>query len=245
MDEPGCAPPQRAPYRVVDADGDPWMCRDPYGAEEEALVSGRPWKPGDPPRTVDQVVFENNHTRSVLAYATLTERHGPVRPVVAMPPADAERLQELARAAGRKTLGTIAAALYAVEMRLGAEPPQLAHPGGLVHRDRLTAGRPGSWEAAILIDVIWVVGPTVTGDRIYPPLMDAATEIFARWATSPDGYVEFAETIPVVLAPVIDNYVTTRTLGIADDYLLDNEQLMNWAGSLSRVAGNRSRGFWA
>jgi hypothetical protein len=242
-----------APHRLVDEAFGPWMAKAPYSPEEKAMAPGwadreaeeerlRQEEPdllkrrSPAPLQLDEVVYENNHTREVLPYAELVRR-GPVRPVIGPPEADVARLQELIRAAGRNALGTLAAALYAVEQRLEAEEPPrmptsgLVSPGSLVRRDPLTAGRPGSWEASDLIDFTWEVGPSVDGDELDEELYREAIEIFHRWATDPAGYVEFAETIPEVLAPIVDE--GDGVGAVAADWLLLIERTRMWAGSKS------------
>jgi hypothetical protein len=251
---------EQAPHRVVDAQFGPWMMREPSGAVEEEMAPGyaararerarlerevpdpleRLGSPMEPVR-VDEVVYEHGHSREVLPLHGVEARYGPVRAVIAAPGADVDRLVELIRAARRKALGTIAAALYAVEQRIGAEPPPrmptsgLVPAGALVRRDPLTAGRPGSWEAGDLIDFTWTIGPVIGAAMIHEELHGAAVEIFHRWATGPDGYVEFAETIPGVLAAVTDESVGLSA--IAEDWLLDLERVRNWAGSKSTLHG--------
>ncbi|MEV3925852.1 hypothetical protein [Actinomadura coerulea] len=243
----------QAPHRrVVDAEYGPWMRREPSGPEEEAMAPGyAAWRaeverqravepdPSQwrfPPLRADQVVYVHGYTRQVLPLAEVEARYGPVRPVLVPDSADVERLQDLVRAAGRRALGTIAAALYAVEQRImGTEPPQPPSSGlgpdeGQLRRDPLTAGRPGSREAVDLIDVVWTIGPTVSSEGIHTDLHREAVEMFFRWATGPQKYVEFAETLPEALAVVVDE--RGGVAAIAEDWLLV-EQAAVWAGSKS------------
>lgn len=243
-----------APHRVVDAGFGPWMMREPYGDAEEALAPRaaarrleREQRGGEPvtaarpvePLRVDEVVYQHGHTREVLALAEVEARFGPVRPVLPPPGADVDRLLALIAAAGTNALGTLAAALYAVEQRIGAaEPPAMPESGpvpaeALIRADPLTAGRPGSWEAADLIDIIWTVGPTVGGERLDDDLYREATEIFHRWATGPDAYVEFAETIPEILALPIEEH---GIVSVADSHLMEHERIWSWAASKSSRA---------
>jgi hypothetical protein len=243
-----------APHRLVDAHFGPWLVREPHGPDQEAMAPGYAaraaelaWqereepdplkRPSPPPLRLDEVVYEHGHTRQVLPYAAVAEQYGPVRPVVAPSDVDQERLTELIRGAGRKALGTLIAALYAVEQLLQAEePPPMPTSGpvpasSLIRRDPLTAGRPGSWEARELIDIVWGVGPAVGRAQLDEELHREATEIFQRWATGPAGYVEFAETIPSILAPIVDSCGGVDA--IAEDWLLDLERAAGWAGSKS------------
>lgn len=243
-----------APHRVVDTGFGPWMMREPHGAAEEAMAPGaaarradREWRTREPltagravePLRVDEVVYQHGHTREVLALAEVQARYGPVRPVEPPPAADVDRLRELIAAAGARALGTLAAALYAVEQRIGAdEPPSMPESGpipagSLIRADPLTAGRPGSWEAGDLIDIVWTVGPTIGGERLDEDLYREAAEVFHRWATGP-AYVEFAETIPAVLASRIEEH---GVVSVADSHLLAQERIRSWAASKASADG--------
>ncbi|MGW3769809.1 hypothetical protein [Actinomadura verrucosospora] len=166
-------------------------CTAAWRAEVDRQRAAEPDPPQRryPPLGAVVVVYVHGHTRQALPLAEVEERYGPVRPVVAPDAADVERLQELVRDAGRLALGTIAAALYAVEQRIAATQPSRIPAGGaasaegLIERDPLTAGRPGSREAVDLIAVIWQVGPAVLGDQVHAELHAEAIEIFLRWAT--------------------------------------------------------------
>lgn len=234
-----------APYRVVDAGFGPWVGRGPVGLEEEAMApcgaarrAKAQRRAADPrlavlevePALVEEVVYQHGHTREVLPLAEVEAEYGPVRPVGPPPDADVMRLLELVRAAGGRALGTLAAALYAVELRIGASGPQPVPEGGsdvpdlLMPADPLTAGRPGSREAMDFIDFVWTVGPTISGDRLDEELHREATVVFYRWATGP-VFVEFAENIAEMLAPLIEDH------GIASvaDLLLLSEERIEWA----------------
>ncbi|MEV4677313.1 hypothetical protein AB0K34_37145 [Actinomadura sp. NPDC049382] len=187
------------------------------------------------PLQLNEVVYEHGHTREVLPYDKVVKRYGPVRPVIGAPSGDYDRLQAAIRGAGRTALGRIAAALHAVEQQLQAEKPPPVPTSGpiqpeqLVRRDPLTAGRPGSWEAGDFLDLVWTVSPNVGGDELDEELYRVGIEVFTMWATSPAGYVEFAETLPSVLADVVDE--GDGVGAIAQDWLLDLDRIRVWAAS--------------
>ncbi|MFD9948788.1 hypothetical protein ACFWYW_46945 [Nonomuraea sp. NPDC059023] len=171
-----------------------------------------------------------------LPYMQVVELYGPVRPVVAMPEEDADRLVAEMTRAGRKALISVLVALY----RLWAD--DLAAHRGQDRGHILTAGRGGSWEADTFRRVVHILGFQVGERRLDERLVDSVVEVVSRWLYNPDGYVELAEGFASLFAEVADAYEGDRhgMQIIADQWVMRHEgleTLENWALSLSRRHG--------
>jgi hypothetical protein len=89
-------------------------------------------------------------------YASLEAACGPLRPVLPVDTADAEELDRLLAMAGRKAIGSLAAALDLVfhQVREAAGGLDGSAASYAFARRTLTAGRGGSWESELLEQVI-------------------------------------------------------------------------------------------
>jgi hypothetical protein len=230
-------PTDPVPRRVVDASGGSWKTRPPGSAAERARVRATAGDSG-PDLALGEAIFEHLHTGESLPYAQAEDRHGPLRPVVLPPAADVRRLRDLAAAAGRRTLATLAAALREVERRTGGTDPG--------HRwtatpppDPLTAG---SWEhpqETALLYFIWHT-ETVTPDRTDAALLASATQIVTRWVTDPQLYIDCAWSLPAILAPLTaprqPRRITEEDLLSGEASGITDEELNALSGDLSRIA---------
>ena len=104
-------------------------------------------------------------------------------------------------------------------------------------RRTLMAGREGSWESVLLIEIVTFgnglnlakatrrvqdvderrkAGPSSRVDRA---VRDAMAEIFTRWVTGPDRYTEVAETLAAVVSRFADEHGRDGWRVIADQWL--------------------------
>lgn len=197
------------PYRAVDRDNYGWYkAGDGHG--------GSQWTTG----------LINSLGAEYGSYPELAAARGPVRPVLPVTDADEDDLRALFDQAGRKAVTTLAAALEAVFHQLDTE-----HRRGARDRDgfqyakrTMMAGRAGSWEASVLIEITWfgnglnlakatktlkhvddlrAAGPSKRVDKV---ARDAMAAIIWRWVADPERYTELAET----LASVVSRYADER-----------------------------------
>jgi hypothetical protein len=115
----------------------------------------------------------------------------------------------------------------------GADDDAFAYAGRT-----LTAGRPGSWEADAIGDVVWfgndlnlhpykaglpVETMRATGPnpkRVNVPARDAITAVLRRWTDSPGHYVEVPENLAAVISDYADErYGADGWAHIADQWL--------------------------
>lgn len=172
----------------------------------------------------------------------LDVQNGPLRPVLPLLADDAELLREAFRRCGRKTVTTVAAALEEVFHRLRNAMGGLGNATGSYDYAARTmiAGRSGSWESAVLIDVIlfgnilnqravdnWVDSRRAASpsSRVHHEARDVMAGIFRRWVTDEHRYTEVAET----LAFLVSHHADSTAYGgegvrVADD----PESLAGW-----------------
>jgi hypothetical protein len=156
--------PAAVPYRVVDRENYGWY-------QASALGGGTYWTTGHTNGLPD-VTFST--------YPGLVAARGPVRPVLPVTDADMEALHTLLGQAGRKGITSLTAALEVVFNRLNTEHhrsgPDL--DGFQYAKRTMMAGRAGSWEASLLMEVTWfgnglnLAKPTKVlkeGDIAWPP----------------------------------------------------------------------------
>jgi hypothetical protein len=215
------------PYRIVDASNHGW------------LTSGAGTYRTDP----------NHPDRQNLTLDQVAEKFGPIRPVEPITDADEALLTGVFTRIGRKTITTLAAAIEVVfhELRESA--------GGLNGNDSygyatrtMTAGRAGSWESAVLMEVMLfgnglnLVQPKGRGPaglaehadwkraagpskRVDVDGRRELADILRRWVTGPDRYVEVAET----LAGVVSRYADQVAYGREDVRMADDpESIRGW-----------------
>lgn len=170
------------------------------------------------------------------------ERHfGPVRPVLPMTETDADELKTAFDLAGRKLITSVASAVEQVyhEARERFGPWHRDAGGTADYAQRtLTAGRPGSWEAEVIMQVVYFgnelnlhphkaslsvekmreTGPNPK--RVHIEARDQIAEVLRRWTNSPDRYTEVAETLGATIARYADEtYGADGWKKIADQWL--------------------------
>lgn len=193
--------PASTPYRVVDAQDHGWyLTRDGYSPDlggSAALPYGITW---------EQLVA----TRS------------PLRPVVPAPPADVAELQDALRAAGRKAVTTLAAALatlYDFELSREWDKPEPEREYERAMRV-LVAGRGGSWESSLLREFTYF-GRDVAAKpkRVDADAKGRIARVLDRWVHDPAGYVEVAETLAAIVSGIADEHGPDGWKHVADQWL--------------------------
>jgi hypothetical protein len=158
------------------------------------------------------------------SYEDLAATRGPLRPVEPVTDDDQAALHGLFAAAGRKTIATLAAAIEVVFHRVREEHGGLAARGSWEFARRtLTAGREGSWESEVLIEVMLfgnelnlapatrsarydidvrrAAGPS---KRVHASAREGVAAIVHRWVTDPARYTEVAETLAGIVSSYCD-----------------------------------------
>lgn len=135
------------------------------------------------------------HIEGDWPLARVVAERGPVRPVVAASRASTDLMGvALARA------GCRAVASFLVALRRVAEECVALHG----HDDLLIAGRPGSWESALLRRLAYDAAPRVADATTDMAAVGTVRNILHRWVFGEDAYVEVAETVAGVFGQVVD-----------------------------------------
>ncbi len=196
------------PSRVVDAEHRGWwlMGGGTPGGQPGYATSGGPYRSED-----------------LLTYDELNERTGPLRPVEPITDADLAELERLLALAGRKAVYSLAVAVYRTIGRLrddaggfelgDSERNHLSHE---VSVQQIRAGRAGSWEAELLVDVALWAGHGKPS-RIHEEACAGMTAVLYRWCTDPARFTEVAETLAAVVSRYADEHGGWRT--VADQWL--------------------------
>lgn len=226
------------PYRVVDADNRGWITNG------DGTYHGF-----DPSADLDR---ERTLILETRPLAAIEAEAGPVRPVVSRSAEDVAQLEAAFAAAGRKLIGSLASALeqiyHEARERFGPWDSDPTSSAGYAQRT-LTAGRPGSWEASAVMDVVWfgnelnlwpregaesVAHMRATGPntkRVDVAARDKIAAVLRRWVTDPAGYVELAETLAALVSDYADkHHDADGWKAIADQWLqptsLDRENFV-------------------
>jgi hypothetical protein len=221
-------------HRYVDRDNQSWyLTADSSGREVFAADFGNPPPEGKLPDRFHRDLRPRN-------FEQLIETRSPLRPVLTITDADQELLGNIFRSAGRKTITTIAAALEQVFHQLRTEH------GGLRDRNSydfalrtLTAGRAGSWESALLHDIVLfgnelnlakaaprqaefdiearrAGGPK---KRVDKAARDTLAAILRQWVTDPARYTEVAANLAAVVSTYCDTVGPHGWTAVADQWL--------------------------
>lgn len=213
--------PTTTPGRVVDPHGQGWYFTG-TGKYEASFGSSRDLAG----RTYDELVA----TRA------------PLRPVLPITDDDDARFRELFATARRRTVTTLAAALEQTFHQVISDAPQLgAGESWQLAKRTMTAGREGSWESSVLIDIIGfgndlnmapprkgIVDDITTrrargpGKRVHKDVRDAMAAILHRWVTDPARYTEVAETLAYLVSSYADGqteYPHDGWRAVADQWL--------------------------
>jgi hypothetical protein len=214
-----------APYRVVDSHDQGWLTTGPTAEAGHLYEASYGWKRGLERMTLDQLAAER----------------GGWRPVVAPTDDEDAAIEAAIRAAGRKAIASIAAALDVVFHEVREQHDGLSDPHGsyVAAKMALMAGREGSWESEVLIQVVMAgngfnlvrpkgrghadasqmraAGPSPRVDRA---ARDDLAAVFTAWTRSTDRYVEVAETLASIVSRFADDeYGPDGWRRIADQWL--------------------------
>lgn len=189
--------------------------------------------------------YGENRDLSRMTLADLEQTRGPLRPVEPVTDADEDILREAFRRCARKTVTTIAAALDVVFHELREAQGGLTNAGLSYDyaKRTLRAGREGSWESEVLIDIVLfgnglnitkrgpvhtvearrALGPSKRVDR---ESRDTIAGVIRRWVTDPARYTEVAAT----LAYLVSTYSDETAYGGEEDVRLvdDPHGLLGW-----------------
>ena len=169
------------------------------------------------------------------SYTQLEATRGPLRPVRPVTDSDAADVRALLAAAGRRGVTTLAAAVESVFEQIREEQGGLSAPDSYQYARRaLLAGREGSWESEVLIEVMLfgndlnlaakgsgidarrAVGPS---RRVNAKVRDQLAAIIRRWVTDPE-YTEVAETLAFLVSGFCDDTAGQNGwLAVADQWL--------------------------
>ncbi|GAA1110968.1 hypothetical protein [Streptomyces javensis] len=199
------------PVRLVDAHGESWY-----------LTSGETNAYGT--RSLDW-----NETRT---YEEITEQAGPVRHIDVPADGDLPSIRQALADAGPTALSTLIAALHTAAT---AAEEATGRPQDLV------AGRPGSTESVIVLQMTLDLGPRVPKTSVDPAALETIAPILSRWVTG-ETVVEVAENLAYVLGGLVDQ---AGWHGIADPWTRRNAApYASWATghSNSPADAQRARG---
>lgn len=206
--------PTTYPYRIVDSRNQGWLTRDDAGPGESGIYEGY-----DPAAKTGEERLEPRPLSDIEA------EFGPCRPVLAPADSEVDELRGAFELAGRKAIGSIASALDEVhdEARNRFGPWDADMHGTAAYAKRtLTAGRPGSWEAAAIMDVVYFgnalnlyhrkgaasvaemrgKGPNLR--RVHVEARDRIAAVLRVWTSSDDHYTEVPETLAALVSRFAD-----------------------------------------
>jgi hypothetical protein len=206
--EPAAGTLPSTPYRIVDGWNQGWH-------------SGRSGELGE----IYTADYGHERGLDARSFGELAAARGPLRPVEPITAGDEANLWRLFDAAGRKTIATLAAALESVFHQIRESHGGLQSASGSYEyaKRTLLAGREGSWESVVLIDVVLLgnslnlanaargrqdvdarraAGPS---PRVDAAARAAMAEIIHRWVTDPARYTEVAETLASVVSRYCDD----------------------------------------
>ncbi|MFJ4342614.1 hypothetical protein [Streptomyces sp. NPDC088915] len=175
--------PEELPYRVVDRENRGWhtVGEDQYMVDYGGL---RPGRPGDP-----------------VTFGVLKAEHGPLRRVVAPDPGDVLMLKGALIDAGKKAAASTLVALYRVAAVYAHDSSPGTNDAG-----SLIAGREGSWESGLMMNLAWTIG----GDLHEKPKrydekhVGQIINVLEQWTRHPTRYVEVAENLADIFGQVVD-----------------------------------------
>lgn len=186
--------------RFADREGEGWLNNGPNGA------------------------YTTYPRRDLPDYATVEEldaARGPLRPVGAMPTGDSNKLALALFQAGRKAVATL---LVALDRTLKT----VVDDGGSAAV--FTSGRPGSWEAEDLRQVLRM-GEDIEDSRVDPEALEVARTLLLKWVTGPTQ-PELADSLAGILGDAAKQ--AERWGGwdaITDEYLQGDDLIEHWTSA--------------
>lgn len=130
----------------------------------------------------------------------LVAEHGPLRPVEPMSTEDRDALRQALRDAGPKAVTTLAAALAHIWEAgiVGYSAERISNA--------MIAGRPGSWEAGLLLEVAYFGRDLLAPPRkrVHGPSFDVLVDVLGRAVDDEGPHHELAETLAADVSAVAD-----------------------------------------
>lgn len=215
------------PYRIADSQNQGWLTRG------DGIYEGF-----DPTKPFGQARLESRPLAEIEA------EFGPWRPVEPPTSAECDELRAAFELAGRKAIGSIASALDEVydEARNRFGPWDRDPSGTAAYAKRtLTAGRPGSWEADAIMEVVYFgnglnlyhrkgsasvdemrrKGPSPK--RVHVEARDRIAAVLRAWTGSDDRYTEVPETLAGLVGMFADErHGADGWRAIADQWIQPN-----------------------
>ncbi|WP_370973646.1 hypothetical protein [Amycolatopsis sp. cg9] len=197
--------------------------------------------------------------------AEIDKHFGPWRPVLPMTDQDEADLRAAFDLAGRKLIGSLASALeqlhHEARERFGPWDSDVSKTANYAQRS-LTAGRPGSWEAELIMPIVWFgnelnlypnkqslsveqrrqSGPSPR--RVHKEARDQIAAVLRRWTAGPDRYTEVAETLAGFISSYADEkYGAEGWKKIADQWLQPGGMAVENFSACYRLLYSRSAHF--
>jgi hypothetical protein len=154
---------------------------------------------------------------------------GPVREVVGPTREDVDELEHALACAKRRAAATVLYALHRVAQGIREKYGD---------DDLLVAGRPGSWESALLPRLAHEVGARISASRVDAAATAVTIATLELWTTGRETYTEVAENLASVFGRVVDGRGGWDQ--VADQWLLESpydEEVRNLLTSTSRYFG--------
>lgn len=159
----------------------------------------------------------------------IAAERGPVREVVSPTREDVDELEHALACAKRRAAATVLYALHKVATAFREKSGD---------DDLLVAGRPGSWESALLPRLAHEVGARISVRRVDAAAAAITIATLELWTTERETYTEVAENLASVFGRVVDGRGGWDQ--VADQWLLESpydEEVRNLLTSTSRYFG--------
>ncbi|MER5302167.1 hypothetical protein ABT039_22290 [Streptomyces lasiicapitis] len=206
------AAPVLPPHQVIDVDSEP----PPYRVVDRDF-QGWYRRSGDGRYDADR-----GHARGLgtMSYEDLAAARGPLRPVEPPTAEESAAVKAALTSAGRKAAVTVLVALY----RLVLKDAQAAgRQGG--PRNRLMAGREGSWESEAMVRLAWNLGSDLDEKpkRYDESAVGELVRVVEEWVSAPHRYTEVAANLASAFSAVADEAGSWKA--VADQYLQRHQRV--------------------
>lgn len=180
--------PKTQPGRVVDRDGQGWfLAGDGNGGFH--YRASYDFKRGLEP---------------VATHVELAQARGPLRTVLPVTDADRAQIGRLLDDAGRKAVGSLAAAIWQTHQGLCERDADAGIGSRYAAATKLLlAGREGSWESEALMSVA-AFGSDLKPSRVDTAARDGLAATVTGWVTDENRYTEVAETLAFLVSSHAD-----------------------------------------
>ncbi|MER0443148.1 hypothetical protein ABR738_00905 [Streptomyces sp. Edi4] len=133
------------------------------------------------------------HYSETRTYEQIVEEYGPVRHIGLPADGDTAAIRQALNQAGPKAAATLVAALFDAAAACEQATGRI---------EDVVAGRPGSTESAIVLDLL-LGGPEAPSTSVDAAALEVVATILIRWVTG-ETVVEVAETLAWTLGPLVD-----------------------------------------